>query len=100
MMEQLSLFPDIPPPEEKTSFPRMIPDADFWQKHITPKAFGSYIGQDEDTICRKCTAKQINAVNLNPQGDKARWAIPIKELEKFQQSECNIYGKQIEYLKK
>lgn len=91
MTEQLQLFPDIPPPEEKISFPRMIPDKEFWKEHLSPKAFGAYIGQDEDTVCRKIEKGYIKAVNLNPRGEKARYAIPVTELDKFKPEYRGVY---------
>lgn len=86
-MIQLPLFPDIPPPDEKHNKAKAQPDPDFWNLHFSPKTFGSYIGQDEDTVCSKIERGLIRAVNLNKGGIKARYAIPIAELEKFQPEE-------------
>lgn len=87
-MIQLPLFPDIPPPpEEKTVIPKIQTDSDFWKHHYSPKTFGSYIGQDEDTVCAKIERGKIKAINLNPGGQKARYAIPKAELDKFKPEE-------------
>jgi len=86
-MIQLSLFPDIPPPEEKPVNLKVQTDPDFWKNHHSPKTFGSYIGQDEDTVCAKIERGKIKAINLNPGGVKARYAIPVSELEKFKPEE-------------
>lgn len=87
MSEQLPLFPNIPPPEEKTVIPKIQTDSDFWKHHYSPKTFGAYIGQDEDTVCAKIERGTIKALNLNPGGIKARYAIPKAELDKFKPEE-------------
>lgn len=86
-MTQLPLFPDIAPPEGKNTIPKIQADCDFWKNHYSPKTFGAYIGQNEDTICIKIESGKIKAINLNQGGQKARYAIPKEELDKFKPEE-------------
>lgn len=87
MTKQLGLFEDFEPPEEKSKNHKLEIDCNFWENHLSPKSFGSFIGQDEDTICNKIDKGMIKAINLNPGGVKARYAIPKDELKKFEKPE-------------